>query len=264
MNHLIQLYAQEIVTALTAIAVILMGANIGQAITAIVRKHDIADLDEANRSIVAELTEERVKREHADVLNERMGDEQIEYLLNMKKLRQQLYDAEAERDHAISMYGKCLEDVNAWKSDYVRAANEALRWQKVAKGVEVDRDWWKKYAEAVANENERLESERATLYFRNAKGQIEPITPKPRKPHTLKHGMRVKDPSAYQAKRIFADAKRAGMEVFKPEMIGDEFPSVFFGNDVTGIGVVMPCKHAEDNIYISATEFRRRIKGEVK
>jgi hypothetical protein len=34
---------------------------------------------------------------------------------------------------------------------------------------------------AAMEENDRLLTERASLYFRNAKGQIVPITPKPRK-----------------------------------------------------------------------------------
>ena len=39
---------------------------------------------------------------------------------------------------------------------------------------------------AAMEENDRLLTERSTLYFRNAKGQIEPITPKPRKPQGIK------------------------------------------------------------------------------
>jgi hypothetical protein len=32
---------------------------------------------------------------------------------------------------------------------------------------------------AAMEENDRMMTERATLYYRNAKGQIQPITPKP-------------------------------------------------------------------------------------
>jgi hypothetical protein len=260
MNHIIQLYAQEIVTALTAIAVILMGANIGQAITAIVRKHDIADLDEANRSIIAELTEERVKREHADVLNERMGDEQIEHLLNMKKLRQQLYDTEAERDHAISMYEKCLEDVNTWKGEYVRAENEALKWKKTAKEVEADRDIARAEAMQFTADLNTLQSERATLYRRNAKGHFEAVVPQKPKPHTLRPGMTVKNPSAYQAKRIFAEAKRAGLCYL--DIAAEILPWIYYSYG----DIVCSCEpsHQEGATYISAREFRRRIKGEIE
>jgi hypothetical protein len=228
MNHIIQLYAQEIVTALTAIAVILMGANIGQAITAIVRKHDIADLDEANRSIVAELTEERVKREQAEVLNERMGDEQIEHLLNMKKLRQQLYDAEAERDEARAEAMQFAADLNT------------------------------------------LQAERAHLYRRNAKGHFEAVVPQKPKPHTLKHGMTVKNPSAYQAKRIFAEAKRAGMDWDTLENMAAVDPTadiIFWPYEWNGEKKDCVINRPESYppvSYISAREFIRRIKGEIE
>jgi len=231
MNHIIQLYAQEIVTALTAIAVILMGANIGQAITAIVRKHDIADLDEANRSIVAELTEERVKREQA----------------------------EAERDHAISMYRKCLEDVNTWKGEYVHAENESLKWQKTAKEVEADRDIARAEAMQFTADLNTLQSERATLYRRNAKGHFEAVVPQKPKPHTLRHGMTVKNPSAYQAKRIFSEAKRAGIRTYPWD--NKVFREIHFsGLSVCGSKPGNP----DATTYISAREFRRRIKGEIE
>jgi len=153
------------------------------------------------------------------------------------------------------------------KSEQAKVEAEKLRdrIEKAAKVVEEDRDVARAEAMQFAADLNTMQAERASLYFRNSKGQIEPITPKESKPHTLKHGMTVKDPTPYNAKRIFAAAKRAGIEVFKPEMIGAEFPSVFFGDaGVTGKGVVMPSKHAEDNTYISAREFLRRIKGEIE
>jgi hypothetical protein len=269
-TDILTLYAPQLLAGITGVAVLLFGANIGQAITAIVRKHDIEDLDEANRSIVAELTEERVKREQADVLNERMGDEQIEYLLNMKKLRQQLYDAEAERDHAISMYEKCLEDVNTWKGDYVRAENEALKWKKTAKEVEADRDIAHAEAMQFTADLNTLQAERATLYRRNALGRIEPITPKPRKPHTLRHGMTVNNPSVYQAKRIFAEAKKAGIDWDTADNMEGMSPtadiifwSYGWNGEKNGCVVNRPESYPPAT-YISAREFRRRIKGEIE
>jgi hypothetical protein len=104
-----------------------------------------------------------------------------------------------------------------------------------------------------------LEAERATLYRRNAKGQIEPITPKPRKPHTLKHGMTVKDPSPQQAKRIFAAARRAGIRTYPGD--NDVFKDVHFsGLSVCGSKTGNPAA----TTYISAREFIRRIKGEIE
>jgi hypothetical protein len=104
-----------------------------------------------------------------------------------------------------------------------------------------------------------LKAERATLYRRNERGQIVPITPKPRKPHTLKHGMTVKDPTPKQAEMIFREARRAGILSDKAEMPSDAFPYIWFG------GSVMDCIPIEcgNETYITATEFIKRIKGEV-
>jgi len=108
-----------------------------------------------------------------------------------------------------------------------------------------------------------LSAERSTLYFRNAKWQIEPITPKPRKPHTLKHGMTVKDPTEAQAKRIFREAKRAGLISNWEGDVTSKTPNVWFGRP-RGIDIVSRCIKDLDksNIYITPTEFIRRIRGE--
>jgi len=105
-----------------------------------------------------------------------------------------------------------------------------------------------------------LSAERATLYRRNAKGQIEPITPKPRKPHTLRHGMTVKDTTPQQAKRIFAEARKAGIEVYKPEMFGDEFTDIWYSSPSN---VIMPRvdRDTVTETRITPTEFIRRIRG---
>jgi hypothetical protein len=104
-----------------------------------------------------------------------------------------------------------------------------------------------------------LQAERATLYFRNAKGQIEPITPRPRKPHTLKHGMTVKDPTEAQAKRIFSEAKKAGIDTKGDSVATHVTPYLWFN----GRSVCMKT-NAEYPVvtYITPTEFVRRIRGE--
>jgi len=113
-----------------------------------------------------------------------------------------------------------------------------------------------------------LSAERATLYRRNAKGQIEPITPKPRKPHTLKHGMTVKDPTPQQAKRIFAEARKAGIDWDNVPPVEDDKMSsdvIFWQYEYYGrsceIVAVRP-KPYEVTTYITPTEFIRRIRGE--
>jgi hypothetical protein len=122
------------------------------------------------------------------------------------------------------------------------------------KDTEANMEWWKNNAQAS-------QAIIATLYLRNAKGQIEPITPKPRKPHTLKHGMTVKDPTEAQAKRIFREAKKAGIEVYKAEMFGDEFTDIWYSSPSN---VIMPRvdRDTVTETRITPTEFVRRIRGE--
>jgi len=107
-----------------------------------------------------------------------------------------------------------------------------------------------------------LSAERATLYRRNAKGQIEPITPKPRKPHTLKHGMAVKDPTEAQAKRIFSEARKAGMESKSScGATSKQFPNIWYCEGERFNNGVTDCC-GEGGIIITFTEFIRRIRGE--
>jgi hypothetical protein len=118
---------------------------------------------------------------------------------------------------------------------------------------------WKQLSAEQTTTIDLLQSERATLYRRNAKGQIEPITPRPRKPNTLRHGMTVKDPTDAQAKRIFREAKKAGLET--GAMITDHYNDVFYSSD--DCGFVSACKSLSDKTnYITPTEFIRRIRGE--
>jgi len=110
-----------------------------------------------------------------------------------------------------------------------------------------------------------LSAERATLYRRNAKGQIEPITPKPRKPHTLKHGMTVKDPTEAQAKRIFSEARKAGIGI--DDLTGDEEIAVLvFSSKYTNLAskdaILSVSSYIKEATYITPTEFIRRIRGE--
>lgn len=112
-----------------------------------------------------------------------------------------------------------------------------------------------------------LKSERATLYRRNEKGQIVPITPKPRKPHTLKHGMTVKDPTPKQAEMIFREAKRAGIQSNEERDLyhkKSRFIAYTAGNRLNPKNIIYHSTFVTHrNTYITATEFVKRIKGEV-
>jgi hypothetical protein len=184
--------------------------------------------------------------------------------------RNALTEAEDGKQAAMDMLKQATDKA-------AKIQSERDTWKKTAKEVEADRDRIladmkevQKTAAYWIDTAEKLKAERATLYFRNALGQIEPITPKERKPHTLKHGMTVKDPSAYQAKRIFAAAKRAGMDWDNVPPVEDDKMSldiIFWEYEWNGEkeSVVAPRPNSyEVTTYISAREFLRRIKGEIE
>jgi len=213
-TDILTLYAPQILAVITAVAVLLMGANIFQAMKVMVMHADLDGMDERNTSLIRELTDERVKREQADVLNETLLDEVI-----------------ATR--------RCVDSLRDELGEF-RGVNDTLKIH-----------------------NDAMKAERANLYRRNAKGHFEAVVPQKPKPHTLRHWMTVKDPSAYQAKRIFADAKRAGIaydpDDYKP---CKDFPNIHF---CPAFNVILcTAEHEGNETYISAREFRRRIKGEIE
>jgi hypothetical protein len=110
-----------------------------------------------------------------------------------------------------------------------------------------------------------LSAERSSLYFRNAKGQIEPINPNPRKAHTLKHGMTVKDPTPEQAKQIFAEANKAGILWHGTKGVSEINPWIWYyeaGSEYWDGVTERRCDDIDGTFFITATEFIRRIRGE--
>jgi hypothetical protein len=197
-------------TILGVTAVLLLLANILQAVAAIANKGKVQDT-----------------------------------LLELHHAYKDLSTAIAERDQAKA---------ESQQADHLRDLIE-----RAAKEVEADRDEWKRAAD-------NLWTERKSLYFRNRKGQIEPITPKPRKPHTLKHGMTVKDPSHAIARRIFREAKRAGIHIEDLTGGADVYVLVFSSKETNLAArdaiLVVPT-HVKEATYISASEFIKRINGQV-
>jgi len=88
--------------------------------------------------------------------------------------RNALAEAEDGKQAALDMLKHATDKAKRIQSERDMANELRDRIERAAKVVEADRDSWKRTAE-------NLLTERATLYFRNALGQIEPITPKPRK-----------------------------------------------------------------------------------
>lgn len=171
---------------------------------------------------------------------------------------------------AISNKGKVQEAEDgkaAAMSMLKQATDKAAKIQDERDKANHLRDQYEKTMRAAMEENDRMMAERATLYYRNSKGRIVPITPKPRNPHTLKHGMTVKDPTPEQAKRIFREAKRAGVSIEDLTGGGDVAVLVFSSKDTNLAAkdaVLAVCSHINEATYITASEFVKRIKGEVE
>jgi hypothetical protein len=213
-TDILTLYAPQIIAAVTGVAVLLLGANIGQAIAACFRKTDMADLEGTLEAVRQQAVDERAKREQADTMNEALLDE-------------------------VSATRRCVDSLRDELGE-LRGVNDTLKIH-----------------------NDAMTAERANLYRRNAKGHFEAVVPKKPKPHTLKHGMTVKNPSEYQAKRIFAEAKRAGIIMWWDGSVNEHYPNIYYGKfgDTEFASSCIP-NGPLSTTYISARQFRRRIRGE--
>ncbi len=160
-TDILTLYAPQIIGGLIVITVLLLGANIAQAVSAIFKKGSIESLHD-------ELTDTQAKRAKAEAELRALSAE-------YGPLRTHYEYIKAERDTAMQM----AADLNTAQAELDKFQAENV---------------------TIADEVRRLVMERETLYFRNAKGQIQPITPKPRKPHTLKHGMHLHHPHRVHTK----------------------------------------------------------------
>jgi len=110
---------------------------------------------------------------------------------------------------------------------------------------------WK--AQYIQSENSKRD-----MYYRNGKGQIVPVKQELQQPNTLKYGMTVKDPTPKQAERIFKEAKKAGIQGSDGK--DPQYPWITFNGMVRGRTNAPLTKGMS---FITATEFVKRIKGEI-
>ena len=82
----------------------------------------------------------------------------------------------------------------------------------------------------------------------------------------LVHGMTVKNPTDKEAKEIFEAARLAGIvSVNSENKLSEDYPWIMYiGDHSENVGVTdCSSRHAWDDIYVTASEFIARIKGEV-
>jgi hypothetical protein len=79
-------------------------------------------------------------------------------------------------------------------------------------------------------------------------------------PHTLRHGMTVKNPTDKEAKEIFEAARVAGIDIGTMKA---PYKSIWFST-VNSISRCLLSDHNVKQVFITRSEFIARIKGEVK
>lgn len=80
------------------------------------------------------------------------------------------------------------------------------------------------------------------------------------KPHTLKHGMTVKNPTEDEVMDVIDEAKKAGIEIETPLKYSSEYPSIWYNRR----RVISACTNdvLDGDIYITTEEFIARMRGE--
>ena len=71
------------------------------------------------------------------------------------------------------------ESYNSLRDELTQTQTERAKAIQEREQADRLRDECEKTMRAAMEENDRMMTERAKLYFRNSKGQIQPITPKP-------------------------------------------------------------------------------------
>jgi hypothetical protein len=87
------------------------------------------------------------------------------------------------------------------------------------------------------------------------------------KPHTLRHGMTVKNPTEKEAKEIFEAARVAGcLSENRVGRLNESCPHIWFyseGNGFDGVSESYISDADDSRVYMTTSEFIARIKGEV-
>jgi biopolymer transport protein ExbB/TolQ len=141
MNDIITLYTPELLQAFVLLTALLFGANILQAIAAIIAK--------------GRLQETECRMQEAE-------DGKQAALDMLKHATDKAKRIQAERDMANELRDRCEKTMRAAMDE-----NDRLM---------IEREEMAKDVKSLTDEHDRLLTERANLYFRNAKGQIQKLS----------------------------------------------------------------------------------------
>lgn len=83
------------------------------------------------------------------------------------------------------------------------------------------------------------------------------------KPHTLRHGMTVKNPTDKEAKDIFEAARVAGIECDNSKLNNCHWIWVYIEKGIGPLVTFCTTQHSKHRVFVTASEFIARIKGEV-
>jgi hypothetical protein len=168
----------------------------------------------------------------------------------IRSLQYQLDNVQKTADHYIDLSGQLHQQLAASK----RVRN--------AKGVFVRKDgtFTPKVKPLPTIADEVVEDEEDTTHALMCLG-IKP------KPHTLRHGMTVKNPTEKEAKDIFEAARVAGcLSGNRVGRLDASCPHIWFyseGNDFDGVSECYISDADDGRVYMTASEFIARIKGQV-
>ena len=84
-------------------------------------------------------------------------------------------------------------------------------------------------------------------------------------PHTLRHGMTVKDPTPEQAREIFDEAKRLGIESYESNgNVSKEYPWVWYVDDDGFLSGISDCVGVEfgSEVFVNPSQFLAHMRGE--
>jgi hypothetical protein len=85
----------------------------------------------------------------------------------------------------------------------------------------------------------------------------------PRKPHTLRHGMTVMNPTDKEAKEIFEAARVAGIECDNSKLNNCPWIWVYIEKGIGPLVTFCTTQHSKHRVFVTPSEFIARIKGEV-
>lgn len=163
------------------------------------------------------------------------------------------------KEHWKSKAEQATADIEQWKALYIEQRNRANRFKELhTRMTKRPRD--PKTGRIIPKAKAVNSDEVVKLCDEIKVNAVTDITPKP---HTLRHGMTVKDPTPEQAKEIFEEAKRLGIDNHGTTLT-PICPWINYEASNPNYATVGTCagRVDEDDIYLTPDQFLAHMRGE--